>query len=628
MPRPKRTKVAPVKEAPTPAPTTVPNPSSPATHDIQEVATNPDRALVLQEQAHLRDSGSDVSLVSQGLKIASRRVVARKSQSGRELQPRETRMSGALRTEGDVAPTAAGRMGTGRAKEHATPAPKMHTRNGRTRQRKIIKKVVEDDKVLEELKKRRDAALQAEKASAIVVPNTQSSGVGTDQEAKATEEQESTLTLNDTSEDISHGAVIVPSTPAVEASVVAIANFKRRPRQPSILRMVQQQQQQQQQQERQNRDETQTNGTDAAGDSSLLGLSDPEDESTPMPNRATVRQSAERTRQSSSSRKRKASEAVDSSQAHTLQSSPPLKHTSPLTAIQRSSVLHSDSPSLPDQSTIVNQARNQNSKNAPDSPINESQAPPQSSSGEESDSETPELDTRQRKQRKTQAQPNGNKKAPVSKKSVLTTAHLRNMLPKCQRRSAADRSSPFEIHSSSSATINLHNNNNNNSDYDELTLAKSQRFHKQQKNDHAKDLSSNKQPRKTYSQQHHLFSDKENESVSEEDQSGDDHDDDNNDSDASSDSDNDKTDGNFGGSRSRRKASKGKKISARGSKKANNNNNKKALQEINQQRQHKPSAELQSIANKFREIDAWKMSFESIDVDAGGETGVGSSPWR
>ena len=627
MPRPKRTKIVPVKKAPTPAPTTATNPNSPSTHNIRQPVANPE-ALVSQEATHLRDSGSDVSLVSQGLKIASRRAVARKSLSGRELPPRETRMSGALRIGEDVAPSVVvvENTETERAKGHATPATNTHTRNGRTRQRKVIKKVTDDDKVLEDLKKRRNAALQAEKASVTMVPNTQTSGVETDQEGKPGEEQESTLTLNDTSEDISHGAVIVPNTPAVEASVVAIANFKRRPRQPSILRMVQQQKEQQH--EQQNQGDNQIDSMDAAEDGSILGLSDPEDESTPLPNRTAARKSSEHAKQSSSSRKRKASDAIDISHARALQSSPPVRQTSPLTLMHRFSVLHSDSPSLPDQSTIIHQARNQNSNIAPETSIIESQAPPQSSSGEESASETPAQDTRERKQRRTQAQSNDKKKPPPSKKPVLTTAQLRNMLPRSQRRSAVDRSSPFEIHSSSSATLNLQNNN---SDYDELTLAKSQRFHKQQKHNRGKDTSSTKQLRRTYSQQqqqqqqqqqHHLSSDKENESASDEDQSSND----DNDSDTDVDSGNDKTDGNFGGSHSRRNASKSKRISARGSKKPNSK--KKALQEINQQRPRKPSAELQSIANKFKEIDAWKMSFESVDFDAGGETGAGSSPWR
>ena len=642
MPRPRRTKVASAKAAPVPAPATVTKATSSSARNKQESVISTNTASDAHDQAHVSDPESDISLASQGLKIASRRAVPRKSQSGHDFKPEETTMRGALRSEGqgkDILLTT-----NVKAKGVATPVITVQHRNGRTRQRKVIKRTTEDEKVLEDLKKRRDAALQAEKDSVTVVPNTQTSGEAADGEVKTGEGTESTLTLKDTTEDLSNGAVIVPSTPAVEASVVAIANFKRRPRQPSILRMVQQQHHQQHQP--QDQDDSLEDSVDSAQDNDILGISEPEDESTPLPKQTATHKTSENVMQSSSSRKRKASEAVEGIQTRAPRSSPPVARSSPLTTVERSSILHSDSPSLPDPSTITRSKKKRpNDKTTLDISVDDSQAPPHSSSGEESSTETPRQEERSRTQRKAQAKakPRHAKESSPSKKQVLTTAQLRNMLPRCQHRNAISRSSPFEIHSSSSALLELNSNghDNNNSDVDELTLAKSHRFHKRQKHDHdtntsTKQLSTN-HLRRTYSQQH-LSSDKENESGPEED------DDDGRSSEDETDSNiddkSDPKDGNFrGGGRTQRKTSKGKP--AAGKKQAKKNKSK-ALQDIDpqkrqqrQQQQHKnknhqPSAELQSIAMKFKEIDNWEMSFEVVDADVGadGQVGTGSSPWR
>ena len=624
MPRPKRTKVTSLKEAPQPAPTSAPKVNMSVANVSHETATNSEAATIAQNEVHASGHESDVSLASQGLKIASRRVVSRKSQTGYGFQTKDTNISGALRT-GDKDEGAVNLTDI-KTKGRAAPVTNMQPRNGRTRQRRVIKRATEDDKVLEELKKRRDAALQAEKDSATMVPNTQTSGEVADQEAETGEGTESTLTLKDTTEDLSNGAVIVPSTPAVEASVVAIANFKRRPRQPSILRMVQQQHQHQQ-----NQDSSQEDSVDAAGDSEILGISEPEDESTPLPNQAATRVTSEHALRSSSSRKRKASDAVEGSETRTPRSSPPVIQTSPTTAAERPSTLHSDSPSLPDPVNIARSVRRRTGDTALDTSVTESQAPPYSSSGEESGPETPQREERLRaKQRKTRAKSPEVKESTTAKKQVLTTAQLRNMLPRRHHRNAADRSSPFEIHSSSSTTLELHNSGHDNSDFDELTLAKSQRFHKHRKHNRNKTDLPTTHLRRTYSQQH-LSSDKENESASEEADDRSDEDD----TDSGTEDDTDPKDGNFRGGRTQRKASKNKSAARKKQPNKANKAKSKALQELDQQKrqqkqqkQHQPSAELQSIAMKFREIDNWEMSFENVDVDAGVEGGTGSSPWR
>lgn len=110
------------------------------------------------------------------------------------------------------------------------------------RQRAALSKIAREAdhaRAIEALKKRRDAALAAQGGDQIQVPSPQP--------AKHTEDARPPTRGKDT--PAMSGAQTLPyglgsqeqGTPAIESSVLAIAKFKRRPRQPSILQLVQQQ---------------------------------------------------------------------------------------------------------------------------------------------------------------------------------------------------------------------------------------------------------------------------------------------------------------------------------------------------------------------------------------------------
>ena len=636
MPRPKRTKAVPTQ--PTASTEKITHPSE----DHEEESASPERP---RRSTRTRDSGSDASLISQGLQSANRSI-PRKGLADRGLEAGHTRKRGALRTNGDNVIESDGDVQSAAVQQHTS-----QTRAIRTRPRRVLKKVIQDEeqiKALAELKRSRDEALAAAKGKAemtaepapaptpAAIQVAQSSANRMDSEA-AQEHLDSSLTLNDTTADMSSGAVIVPSTPAVEASVVAIANFKRRPRQPSILRMVQQQQQQVEDQE--------------VHDSSNSDLSDPEGESTPLPGRAsavpdslannktptiTSHASIARAGTSSSNRKRKAADITDGSEAHDPRSSPPPGlQTSLPSATQQSPGLRSKSPSLPDRSALHHrtgghQANVNNPSDASELETTEMQAPPQSSSGEESEADenatgqpahSRSVISKQRSKAQAQEKAKSTKRAGKQQKHIPTTAELRNMLPKRQNR----QSSPFAIHSSSSTLLSSDNhrhrnrnrtkdgkprNKNNDSvdeDADELTLANTNRLNRTQSRD--ANSTSAKRLSRTYGT-NHPSSDKENalDSGTESDTST---------SDGGNDRDID--DGSFGVRRRKRArvGQGGKRDRTRAVTAAGQGTKTSGA----------PSAELQSIAKKFAEIDAWQMSFENVSVEGSGE-GMSSSPWR
>ena len=196
MPRPKRSKVA---------------PSSPTARVSKPVATS-----ILETpspRSSARTNGSDDS---DGLVTRKSTTI---STSG--LAKQEYTMSGALDPR---------ELGDGRAR-----APT-------ARQRAALSKIAREadhSRAIEALRKRREAALAAQGGDQIQVPSSQTS--------KRTEDARPPTRGKDTPAMTS--AQAFPSelgfqeqkTPATESSVLAIAKFKRRPRQPSILQLVQQQ---------------------------------------------------------------------------------------------------------------------------------------------------------------------------------------------------------------------------------------------------------------------------------------------------------------------------------------------------------------------------------------------------
>ncbi|KAA6411276.1 MAG: hypothetical protein FRX48_04556 [Lasallia pustulata] len=196
MPRPKRSKVA---------------PSSPTARVLKPVATS-----ILENpspRSSARTNGSDDSdgLVTRKSTTISMHGLAKQeyTMSG-ALDPRE------LRDERARPPTA--------------------------RQRAALSKIAREadhSRAIEALKKRREAALAAQGGDQIQVPSSQPT--------KPTEGARPPTRARDRPAMTS--AQALPSelgsqeqnTPAMESSMLAIAKFKRRPRQPSILQLVQQQ---------------------------------------------------------------------------------------------------------------------------------------------------------------------------------------------------------------------------------------------------------------------------------------------------------------------------------------------------------------------------------------------------
>lgn len=196
MPRPKRSKIA---------------PSAPTAHVLKAAATSTQETPSPRSSA--RTNGSDDS---DGLVM---RKSATFATGGLERQ--EYMMSGALDP-----------------KEFGDGRPRPPTGRLRAALSKIAREA-DHARAIEALKKRRDAALAAQGGDQIPVLSPQST--------MPTKEARPPTRGKDTPAMIT--ALILPSglgpqeqgTPAMESSVLAITKFKRRPRQPSILQLVQQQ---------------------------------------------------------------------------------------------------------------------------------------------------------------------------------------------------------------------------------------------------------------------------------------------------------------------------------------------------------------------------------------------------
>ncbi|EON68245.1 hypothetical protein W97_07503 [Coniosporium apollinis CBS 100218] len=379
-----------------------------------------------------------------------------------------------------------------------------NARKANTRPRQLVKKVAQDPgqtNALDALRKRRDEALRAKGAQAGVsspaqvqqtpraepqrepviqvssaatsdtedlyampaprpaqkTPQTQAAPVAPMNRIEAPSTttrtvQRITKTSSPHGPPIPLSAAKPQSTPGPETSVLALANFRRRPRQPSILRMV----------EQHNDDEDDT-----------LGDFNPDDESTPVGTRkVTVPSSAvagtpEEAR-TSSSRKRKHSSLEPDSEIQVLRSSPPL--ISPPIGGRDEDSAH-ESSSLPDRMPDTQEAPTTHETEQAPEIWSETMAPPESSSPSHRSQELRKHDAPPARRRgrpprartadhsdlsdaedaaTTPARPKRNAQPIPKKAPALTTAALASLLPQRRRKPRDARAkSPFEIPSSS-----------------------------------------------------------------------------------------------------------------------------------------------------------------------------------
>lgn len=465
MPRPKRTKVASTAAQPT----RVAAPPKLAT----TTASRLNAPRVSSERA------DEVSDDSQGF-VKTVKGPPR-GRRGAQQPSEEVKMTGAL--------------GEGTAK---------NARKADTRPRQVVKKVARDPgqtNALDALRKRRDEALRAKGAQAGVsspaqvqhtprveqqrepvvqvsstatsdtedlyampaprpaqkAPQTQAAPVATMNRTEAPSTATRTVlrimkTSSPHGQPIPLSAAKPQSTPGPETSVLALANFRRRPRQPSILRMVEQ------------------HGDD---EEDTLGDFNPDDESTPVGTKkagipsSAVAGTPEEAR-TSSSRKRKHSSLEPESEIQVPRSSPPL--ISPPIGGRDEASAH-ESSSLPDRMLDTQEAPAANETEQAPEIWSETMAPPKSSSPSHRSQELRKHDASPAKRRgrpprarttdhsdlsdaedaaTTPARPRRTAQPTPKKASALTTAALASLLPQRRRKPRDARAkSPFEIPSSS-----------------------------------------------------------------------------------------------------------------------------------------------------------------------------------
>lgn len=222
-------------------------------------------------------------------------------------------------------------------------------------------------------------------------------------------------------------ALKVHGTPGMETSILALANFKRRARQPSMIRMMQQ------------TSELGHKETDLELllDETLRDFEDfmPEDESTPL-NFGRKTRNAENDDQrdqsdglrTSSSRKRKHADVEDDVQVpgsfSVVASSPPRGRRSDTARSNRSS-------SLPEE-RVIPSTEDQDSVNADPLSQSDTVVPPRSSSA-------PASPNRQKTRGKaiTRTAEPQNLKKPTKKAPKISTAHLQSLLPKARAKPGA-----------------------------------------------------------------------------------------------------------------------------------------------------------------------------------------------
>lgn len=360
-------------------------------------------------------TGSDDS---EGLVQTSRKAVNRKL-----IQSQKTMMTGALAPED-------------------TDGARAKPLTGR--KRAMLSKIVRNadhDKAIEALKARRDAALAAQRGIEIQVP----SSIPTEPILAAELLPEQNEKTTDAVNQVGAKITSVPATPRVGlASAFRGSNFKRRPRQPSLLQLVQ----------------AQANPQDELDDD--LDDFHPVDESTPflqaksqLVPETSLSSSLESSASQSSSRKRKLSTPivqVERSQSPETRLSSPRK--SPAT-------LESDLEDEDEDSCILPlPSKNQNDHPEPSLPVPESPqmsqskqwsdtcAPPQSSSPI---SHEPSKHPLQRGRPKRHFPPASSPGSRPPK--PLSTATLQNLLPRRRVRPATREHDPFDMPSSSDVEI-------------------------------------------------------------------------------------------------------------------------------------------------------------------------------
>lgn len=316
------------------------------------------------------------------------------------------------------------------------------------RKRAILSRIVRNadhDKAIEALKARRDAALAAEKGIEIQVPSSIPSEpmLATEPMAERHVRPLDPVTLG-TAKNTS-----VPATPRVGliSSSFRGSNFKRRPRQPSLLQLVQ----------------AQANPQDEHDDNDDLDDFHPDDESTPflqakskgLPQ--TSLSSSESSANQSSSRKRKLSTPVI--QVERSQS-PETRKSSP----RNSSNTPDSDPQEEDEEDVRNLPFPTNSHNGYPEPFLPMPESPQASQSRQwSDtcapprSSSPPIFHESPKPLLQRGQPRRNSplaSSPVSRPlKPLSTATLQNLLPRRRVRSSAREHDPFEMPSSSDVEI-------------------------------------------------------------------------------------------------------------------------------------------------------------------------------
>ncbi|KAF2489466.1 hypothetical protein BU16DRAFT_567640 [Lophium mytilinum] len=465
MPRPKRTKVASTRVAQAQAPTAV------------STRRNPPRNATTEPP--------QISGDGDGLVIAATKPRVKHPWDLPEEPDVDYYMTGGL-GEGDVA-------GAHKLIPDPYEAKSAAERKAKRAAQRAAKKITPDKKhakAIEALKKKRDEAAGAKAKKArksaspeVVIPSRRTSG---DQATEASSDDQQPTSAQKPAPSPTPSpspakgayppsALKAQGTPAMETSMMALTNFKRRSRQPSILRMVQQ-----------------PSSDDNESDVDLDFLDDfnPDNESTPLhvhkqsgeegPGEESTLRSAS-TGQSSGSRKRKA----PSPEVQVPASSPPAPSSPPADFPQSSPLSRLATPS----EHILETQENQLPVSSPQAPEvwSSTMAPPLSSSPEPS-SPSKQPEERHPKRRKTdefddlydvtprasddEAAPTTKAKKPVKARKparapTLSTAKLQALLPRRrqQPRRAAEKVDEFDIPSSDPLDSHMPD-----SDQDELSI--------------------------------------------------------------------------------------------------------------------------------------------------------------
>jgi hypothetical protein len=363
-------------------------------------------------------------------------------------------------------------------------------------------------------------------------------------------------------------AIKIGATPGHETSILALTNFRRRQRQPSLLRMVHQ------------TTDVEDNNLDDFDD---LDDFNPADESTPLQvqkNSVVEGASGESVLSLSSTGSRGRKRKLASPVIQVPRSSPPYDPPSGVDVVdsQRSS-----SPSLPEPTIEIAEEVVETQEQVDNEPMSETMAPPRSSSPVDASAEPQPRLRQRRKPRSNQTKggdsftdeeetvqaPKGRGKQGTKAQSV-STAKLQALLPKRRARAAQERDE-YDIDASDHIeTVD--------SDEDELHRPAPRQNSTAKKNvpKTSKKGSRAKKPttpavvtERTRTYGRRISSDKENEAAA---------------ADGDENGDEDETEVRVDSA---------------------------------------PKTNLAAIAKKFEEVDAWEMEFESVDV-----VGGNSSPWR